>query len=734
MKKNNKKGFTLIELLAVIVILGVIALIATPIVINVIEKAKQESYKRSVEFAMDATDYYLLEEKIDEIPSEGIEVTDLKLKNNNFKSGVIKENSKEEVIADKVSNGEYCASGRKTRLTVVKGSCDEIVEPLEIYNIVPNSVTSSSIIVVVDVNNQNNIKGYYYAINGEEYGEMENENTHKFTELTKNTSYKIKVKVEDNDGVIEEDTITVKTTDISEPTYKTVEEVNKVVVTITYPNPKEENWVYEYQKYTDSLSETGWTEVEDGTTATVDFTSNGKLVARVKDTGNGKNTVTASTYEVANMTYTDEILKGSDPVIKGNLVPVKISEKGKVTKADTTKEWYNYSNQEWANAVLLTDNADESNYNDYTTEIPEEKIRAYFVWIPRYKYQIFNSEKYASQSENTNKVQQIKIEFQSIDDQEEVGTTTGEWLTHPAFTTLGVSGIWVGKFEVGYNQNDDTSGDIVVDDKWTTKGAQTTESYTIELPKKIIVKPNVYSWRFQNINTYFETFYNFNRDLDSHMMKNTEWGAVAYLSNSKYGKYGNSKYTEANKEIYTNNSSNYYTGKSSGKPGYSGTSSNGTCSWIDTEDRGEGTGACGAGASTTGNITGIYDMSGGAYEYMAGYKKNMDSQRLGNCGFEKDPIDQYPDFKKYFDVYDENAYFSTDYSRRILGDATGELGPFSSEYKSSWYNNGAFFIGTTYPWFIRGGNYSESRAGIFYFCDAHGSGNDIYSTRLVLAP
>ena len=44
-----KKGFTLIELLAVIVILAIIALIATPIILGIINDAKEDSNKRSVE-------------------------------------------------------------------------------------------------------------------------------------------------------------------------------------------------------------------------------------------------------------------------------------------------------------------------------------------------------------------------------------------------------------------------------------------------------------------------------------------------------------------------------------------------------------------------------------------------------------------------------------------------------------------------------------------------------------
>lgn len=50
----NKKGFTLIELLAVIVVLAIIALIATPIVMGVIEKAQVGANERSVEGYMKA--------------------------------------------------------------------------------------------------------------------------------------------------------------------------------------------------------------------------------------------------------------------------------------------------------------------------------------------------------------------------------------------------------------------------------------------------------------------------------------------------------------------------------------------------------------------------------------------------------------------------------------------------------------------------------------------------------
>ena len=56
MKKN--KGFTLIELLAVIVILAIIALIATPIVLNLINSAKKGAFARSAEQILKASKLY----------------------------------------------------------------------------------------------------------------------------------------------------------------------------------------------------------------------------------------------------------------------------------------------------------------------------------------------------------------------------------------------------------------------------------------------------------------------------------------------------------------------------------------------------------------------------------------------------------------------------------------------------------------------------------------------------
>ena len=52
----RNKGFTLVELLAVIVILAIISLIATPMVLGVIEKSKKSAAIESANGIMDAAE------------------------------------------------------------------------------------------------------------------------------------------------------------------------------------------------------------------------------------------------------------------------------------------------------------------------------------------------------------------------------------------------------------------------------------------------------------------------------------------------------------------------------------------------------------------------------------------------------------------------------------------------------------------------------------------------------
>ena len=346
--------------------------------------------------------------------------------------------------------------------------------------------------------------------------------------------------------------------------------------------------------------------------------------------------------------------------------------------------------------IVINDDTDLLRYVNFEGTIsndeiiPEEKIQSYFVWIPRFRYKLFNVDNVdisnvASAADVESKTQEIEIEFESKYDKVSNGTRNGEWLTHPAFTTFDSNGFWVGKFDTGY------------------KGATTSTealSNTNE-SSKIVIKPNVYSWRGLNVRNAYNAAYNYNTTSNSHMIKNTEWGAVAYLSNSKYG---------VNGKININNNSSFKTGYSAllstnqqTSPGESGDGEEYNSSYNT---------KIGYLASTTGNISGIYDMVGGAQEFVAAYVD-------GQTGTE---IFQVYD-SKFYDVYSQNALDSF-YKYRILGDATGEMGPF---YKyndgdgklrthGSWYSSISNSISTSYPILFRGGtNSSGSGASQFHF-------------------
>ncbi len=422
----------------------------------------------------------------------------------------------------------------------------------------------------------------------------------------------------------------------------------------------------------------------------------------------------------------------NEPELVGDMIPV-VYDGTNWVKADVSTEWYNYNVQEWANAVTVTDtNRATLVSSNPGTVISMEDINAMFVWIPRYSYTIGNT--YGVQgcggstpSVNTPGAFDIKwIESTTTElgAAAYTGDTVSEWYTNPAFcwgdscddstTRLSpenreLSGIWVGKFETS-----------------------TTGSVTSNTIREPIITPSVQSWRTVNVSNMFNSVRTYmNGDngndifglsglsYDAHMMKNTEWGVVAYLSQSKYGKYGNTTYTGANKEVYQNKHSSFITGNSNGTPGESIAITQ--CSYNDIIDRGNGIGSCGAGASTTGNITGVYDMSGGAFEYVMG---NMEDESgifyPAYSGFSSVPEARY---------YNSYAYgsSSSDYTRGMLGDGTKETLGF--------YQDSKYSVKGSDPWFYRGGyNLFTTGAGVFNFYGGTGDSNKNYSFRVSLVP
>ncbi len=409
------------------------------------------------------------------------------------------------------------------------------------------------------------------------------------------------------------------------------------------------------------------------------------------------------------------------PVLDDGMIPVVFdTSNGTVVKtvSSTDSSWYDYSNQEWANAVLVKESGTQTRayYKaNPGVEINQSDILAYYVWIPRYKYQIWS----VDNNNKTGKEQTIEIIFEDKNSIS-TGTQVGEYITHPAFwwdnDSDGVredgeelSGIWVGKFE--------TTGSV--------------SSPTI-LPDVLSLKSIKVSVQFSTAQKLGGSTYGVTTNADSHMMKNSEWGAAAYLSHSKYG---------VNREVYTNNSERYYTGRSGGNVGgktpinktYTAQTSTeqynsyGYYTWdgylleYNTNTKSSMRDLTKV-ASTTGNITGIYDMSGGADEYVMGVFANSDGQLwsgssgftglVGTSGTSYTGVD-FPD-SKYYDVYKLSG---TTISALTACNGGICYGHGLSE-TNHWYYDSYSIVSPSHPWMIRGGSYKNSAlAGVFYSGD-----------------
>ena len=449
--------------------------------------------------------------------------------------------------------------------------------------------------------------------------------------------------------------------------------------------------------------------------------------------------------------YSESILNGADPILEEPLIAVTIEEDGTVKKANVKSEWYSYEKKNWANAIILKDESTANTYNVGDT-ISEEAIESYFVWVPRYRYQLWDLGNYDSLTTiDASKVHEIPIifgDYNTSDEKESECTTpmesgasgncsVGDYMTHPAFLSIPSTGFWVGKFETGY------------------AGASSVKEalQNVRDSSKVIIKPNVISWRGIQVANAFYTSYDYKRELDSHMMKNIEWGAVAYLQHSAYG---------SQESVRINNHLDFLTGyqgnvePTCGNSGRENIECNRYCN----------DGTCNTAypdsvlSSTTGNITGVYDMSGGALEYTFSItldqNGNIVSGRnsLNNSGFNGVFVCPTCDndtsmltslttgYKlpetKYYDLY---MYTNNllNYQNRILGDATGELGPFKyvqvdKRNISSWYLDMAnSYIGINTGFFQRSSAYYEGNgSGIFSFTSYYGGNIWDCSYRIIL--
>ena len=403
--------------------------------------------------------------------------------------------------------------------------------------------------------------------------------------------------------------------------------------------------------------------------------------------GTVKFKVSVETVETTNL----DTSGANKPVLASNMIPVYYDEANSVwKKADKNNSqkdyrWYSYESTGdkkgmWANAVTVK----ESNRQTYLnatpgTTISMDDINTMWVWIPRFNA-VTPSNYNGGTADNPGA---IDVTFVKQNE-----------LALDAFTfgDKNLSGFWYGKFETSH----------------TTLASSTTNNNlgctneTCSNANGIIIKPNVTSLRYNNVsNSFFASrsmeqagnSFGFVKDeVDTHMSKNNEWGAVAYLTQSIYGRCTDSTTCT---EIGINNNSVYATGY--GAPAGSDTSAtNGT---YDTD--------LGKNASTTKNIFGIYDMSGGATEYVMGVYNNT----ISNSGFSSLPNEKY-----------YNNYTVVSYTGHALTET------------KKWYSDYAIFVNSSYPWFVRGGSYSNGAyAGVFGFNYDTGVSYSGYSSHLVIS-
>ncbi len=316
-------------------------------------------------------------------------------------------------------------------------------------------------------------------------------------------------------------------------------------------------------------------------------------------------------YNEEKKTNSPRITGGSSE--ESGLIPIKYNGTNWVVCSETDKEWYNYADQnespkqelKWANA-MLSDGKYKAGDVKEGQVVEENELGSMFVWIPRFAYSMTKykatvtdgTDAKNGQTQNITKVVFLKGTTNEDKDGNKYPTdydiasqTVGNestMIVHPAFTFGGANlrGIWVAKFEASMAETNENT---------TTANNNNASSKTVK------VLPNAESWRYITVGKSFEVCYNMkskdiyklSKGTDTHLMKNNEWGAVAYLAASQYG------------VIPSRNASGtqYETGKYHSYTGAKDYKTNKT-------------------QSTTGNVTGIYDLNGGAWERVAAYWDN----------------------------------------------------------------------------------------------------------------
>ena len=469
-------------------------------------------------------------------------------------------------------------------------------------------------------------------------------------------------------------------------------------------------------------------------------------------------TYTATAKPKPAPTVDPTICKSGDPKndcqvdIDANMIPVKYT--GTTTNAQWTSlanpedssnqgNWYNYNQKQWANAVTVKN---PSKYKGKSMVVEQSDILGYWVYIPRYAYEVMRRDG----TDKPVSAQNFLISFEKITTPKrhpavcpEKGkdyrtqcdldrsyikgkpSNQGTWATHPAFTfgTKELNGIWFAKFET----TGDVSNPTVLPNSLHISGYYSgingigsfysvAKSLGVNDPQNVGGKSVSSPQNSHHLSK-----------LSSHMVNSNDWGATTYLSASKYGAGYNG--VQINSQNQSQNNSYSITGcgpQASGNTSvYSDGGTLGTqsaCSSSDPQRAYNGT--LGQLTSTTNNPTGIYDMSGGAWEYTGGtYTTNLNesgaSGEYDNFGTKAHP--------PYVNTYNFGAPSGCTFAT-CGGQALYET--------LGWNGQGTDSLSSTWVWFLRGGRADNgSNAGVFALYSYDGGTNgDGGAFRVALVP
>ena len=593
---KNKKGFTLLEFLLVMVVMLIVIVVSLPLILYAIKQARLSAFKTSAQNVLDSVQFHFANTPYMSIPEGGIDINelDVDLKNNNFDQGVIQKVGDDLQLVYLIKNN-YCAMGTAKNLRVTDSGCGALdtTAPEQVYIYWKETTKDSLTVIASAKENESEIISYEYSIDGQKYEPKTEENVHTFSNL-KSGSHKVKVRVTNEAKLTKEseeyvfdnkEKSTIQCYSKGEKTgFK-----SKETMICEYPNSSE----FEYQYSEDA---TTWNDIQlvDGKYE-FQFDQNKRIYTRVLENGQLK---TITTIQINNI---DTTLNGAYPELLSNMIPIIYSEEKKSwVKADSRILYFNYQNKQWANAVMVHKRADSDDPNSHDRDyylsddaignpIYEGDILGYYVWIPRYRYQLFNvSNKKIDPLE-------ISIQFEGKDIKKSNGKkndtdTNGEYLTHPAFTVNGkeYNGFWVSKFQnsVGKTSNCYLSKDVT--------NCNVGSNYLYSLPNSDSVTNVSYSnaYLMSNDMTKSGNIYGLMK-ASTHVITNLEWGAIAYLTNSSYG------------------DSNIN--------------------------------------STTGNVTGVYQMASSLKEMvMANYNQDAGKNKEDNSGFQDYGTVSWPNVIDYY--------------------------------------------------------------------------------------